>query len=69
MPTSIMIIGVGPRIGRAVAESFGHEDWIVILTGRNTFRLAAQAAELTAQGISLMPCTPTPPDLPSFGRP
>jgi NAD(P)-dependent dehydrogenase (short-subunit alcohol dehydrogenase family) len=52
MPKSIMIIGAGPGIGRAVAEKFGHEGWIVVLTGRNTFRLAAQTAELAAQGIA-----------------
>lgn len=52
MSKSIMIVGAGPGIGQATARRFGRGGWKVVLTGRSADRLAALAAELSAQGIA-----------------
>lgn len=52
MTKSIMIIGAGPGIGQAVAQRFGREGWTIVLTGRNSDRLAGLVSELAAQGIT-----------------
>lgn len=51
MPKSIMIIGAGPGIGQAVAETFGREGWTIVLTGRSHERLAGLATELASADI------------------
>ncbi|MGI4951816.1 MAG: SDR family NAD(P)-dependent oxidoreductase, partial [Janthinobacterium lividum] len=51
MSNSIMIIGTGPAIGRAVAEKFGKASWSIVLTARNADRLAGEAAALSAMGV------------------
>lgn len=51
MSNSIMIIGAGPGIGRAVAERFGKAGWRVILAGRSAGRLDELVAVLAGQGI------------------
>jgi NAD(P)-dependent dehydrogenase (short-subunit alcohol dehydrogenase family) len=64
MSKAIMIIGAGPGIGQAVAERFGREGWSVVLTGRNTERLAALTAKLSASGIAAfaVPANATDPE-------
>jgi NAD(P)-dependent dehydrogenase (short-subunit alcohol dehydrogenase family) len=52
MSKSLMIIGAGPGIGKAVAERFGQEGWSIVLTGRNHDRLDALAAALADRGIT-----------------
>ncbi len=52
MSKSLMIIGVGPGIGQAVARRFGREGWQIVLTGRSAQRLDSLVAELKADGIT-----------------
>lgn len=53
MSKSIIIVGAGPAIGRGVAEKFGKAGWSVVLTARNSDRLAEEAAALSAKGINV----------------
>jgi len=51
MPT-IAIVGAGPKLGRAIASTFGTHGFDVALIARNRARLDALAGELTADGIT-----------------
>jgi NAD(P)-dependent dehydrogenase (short-subunit alcohol dehydrogenase family) len=53
MSNSIMIIGTGPAIGRAVAKKFGKAGWSIVLTARNSDRLAGEVAALSAEGVTV----------------
>lgn len=48
---TIVVVGFGPGISKAVAARFGKEGFRVALVARNAERLAAGVAELAAAGI------------------
>jgi NAD(P)-dependent dehydrogenase (short-subunit alcohol dehydrogenase family) len=52
MSKTIVIVGFGPGISRAVAEKFGGEGFSVALVARNAERLAAGVETLKAKGIA-----------------
>jgi short-subunit dehydrogenase len=47
-----IIVGVGPGIGKALAQRFGREGFTIGLVARNAEKMAAIAAELGQAGIS-----------------
>ncbi len=49
---SLVIVGAGPNLGRAIARRFGREGLPVGLISRTQSKLDALAAELDAQGIT-----------------
>ncbi len=51
MARTIVVVGYGPGVGRAVAERFGGEGFAVALVGRNGDKLAAGVAALEARGV------------------
>jgi NAD(P)-dependent dehydrogenase (short-subunit alcohol dehydrogenase family) len=61
---SLMIIGAGPGIGQAVAETFGMAGWTIVLTSRSAERLDALTSGLSARGIAAhaVPADATDPD-------
>jgi NAD(P)-dependent dehydrogenase (short-subunit alcohol dehydrogenase family) len=52
MSKTIVVVGFGPGVSRAVAEKFGMEGFSVVLVGRNEERLAGGVAALKAKGIT-----------------
>src|SRR5258706_14710007 len=48
---TILVIGAGPGIGKAVAERFGREGWAVVLASRNPEHLAPLVSELVRKGV------------------
>lgn len=52
MPKTIVIVGFGPGISAAVAETFGAEGFSVALVARSADRLAAGVADLRAKGVT-----------------
>jgi len=50
--TSIAIIGAGPRMGMAIARTFGSQGFDVALISRNRAKLDGLVATLTAEGIT-----------------
>lgn len=51
MAKTLVVVGAGPGVGRAVAERFGREGFRVGLIARNGERLDAMVGDLAAQGI------------------
>lgn len=47
----LVIVGVGPNLGMAVAQRFGREGYRLALIARNADRLAGYAATLQGEGI------------------
>jgi NAD(P)-dependent dehydrogenase (short-subunit alcohol dehydrogenase family) len=52
MPKTILVVGFGPGVSTAVAETFGAQGFQVGLVARNAERLAAGVAALKAKGIT-----------------
>jgi len=52
MPKTIVVVGFGPGISTAVAETFGAQGFSVALVARNAERLAAGVAALKARGVT-----------------
>ncbi|MEU2266038.1 SDR family NAD(P)-dependent oxidoreductase [Streptomyces olindensis] len=50
--STIAIVGAGPKLGRAIARTFGTHGFDVALIARNQAKLDALAGELTADGIT-----------------
>lgn len=51
-PGTVVIVGVGPRIGLAVARRFGREGFHPALIARGADRLAGHVAELAERGVT-----------------
>jgi NADP-dependent 3-hydroxy acid dehydrogenase YdfG len=51
MPKTIVVVGYGPGISKAVAEKFGAKGFAVALVARSADKLAAGVKELEAKGI------------------
>ncbi|KJS06188.1 MAG: hypothetical protein VR73_10515 [Gammaproteobacteria bacterium BRH_c0] len=51
MAKTLVVVGAGPGVGRAVAERFGREGYRVALIARNSEKLAKIVGDLDAQGI------------------
>ena len=49
---TIVVTGVGPGLGRAIARACGREGATVVLAARSAERLAAMVAELAAEGAT-----------------
>ena len=56
MSKTIVVVGFGPGISTAVAETFGAKGFAVALVGRNAERLAGGVAALKAKGIAAAAC-------------
>jgi NADP-dependent 3-hydroxy acid dehydrogenase YdfG len=52
MSKTIVVVGFGPGVSTAVAETFGAQGFSVALVARNEARLAAGVEALNAQGIT-----------------
>ncbi|MDX3761545.1 SDR family NAD(P)-dependent oxidoreductase, partial [Streptomyces sp. AK02-04a] len=50
--TSIAIVGAGPRLGLAIARTFGSQGYDVALISRNRTKLDDLVGTLTAEGIT-----------------
>src|SRR3954468_24677008 len=55
---SIVIVGAGPNLGRAVAKRFGREGLAVGLVSRTQSKLDDLAAQLDADGIAAAGAAP-----------
>ena len=55
MKPVVIVAGVGPGIGAAIACAFGAEGFAIALLARDSARLATRHAEITAAGITAAP--------------
>jgi NADP-dependent 3-hydroxy acid dehydrogenase YdfG len=56
MPKTIVVVGYGPGISKAVAEKFGAEGFSVALVGRTADKLAAGVEALKGRGVRAVAC-------------